>query len=179
MNNFFDSQDKKITDKAFSQNIIISVAGILLSIIMLCSSTYAWFTASVMSDTNKVESGHFSIDVVSVAPVVNDVVGDAVAPDASGKYTLAEGKYMITLAPTAESTVKGYCLINVNGEKYRTEIIVNDETATEEYPTSNSPFVFYIIVAESTTLNVESRWGIPANVDILADSTIDTTVTLP
>lgn len=179
MKDFFDFQDKKITEKAFSQNIIISVAGILLSIIMLCSSTYAWFTASVLSDTNKVESGHFSIDVVSVAPVVNDVVGDAVTPDASGKYTLAEGKYMITLAPTVESTVKGYCLITVNGESYRTDIIVNDNTVTDEYPTSNSPFVFYIIVAESTTLNVESRWGIPANVDILADSTIDTTVTLP
>ena len=178
MNNFFDSQDKKITDKAFSQNIIISVAGILLSIIMLCSSTYAWFTASVLSDTNKVESGHFSIDVTSVVPVVNDVTGDAVTP-ISGVYNLNEGTYMITLTPTAASTVKGYCLITINGESYRTEIIVNDQTVTETYPTSNSPFIFYVKVADSTTLKVDSRWGIPANADISAGSTIDTTVALP
>ena len=170
MNNFFDSQDKKITDKAFSQNIIISVAGILLSIIMLCSSTYAWFTASVMSDTNKVESGHFSIDVASVVPVVNGVKGDAVAPT-SGVYNLNEGTYMITLTPTAASTVKGYCLIAANGAEYCTDVIVNATTATDEY-NANSPFVFYVTVLAPTTLAIESRWGIPATADILPGATV-------
>ena len=170
MKNFFDFQDEKITEKAFSKNIIVSIAGILLSIVMLCSTTYAWFTVGISSGDNKVEAGHFSLDV-TVAPVVNDVAGNAIDPDASGVYTLSVGTYVITLEPTAKTNVKGYCLINVNGAEYRTEVIVNERTANGEYR-ENSPFVFNITVEETTALTLESRWGIPANADVTAGGTL-------
>lgn len=167
MKNFFDLQDEKITEKAFSKNIIVSIAGILLSIVMLCSTTYAWFTTGISSGDNKVEAGHFSLDVT----VVNSEVGNAIDPDASGVYTLSAGTYAITLEPTANSTVKGYCLITVNSAEYRTDVIVNERTANDEYG-ENSPFVFYITVAETTALKLESRWGIPANADVSAGGTL-------
>ena len=138
---------------------------------MLCSTTYAWFTTGISSGDNKVEAGHFSIDV-TVAPVVNDAVENAIDPNASGVYTLIAGTYKITIAPTDATNVKGYCLITANGAEYRTDVIVNSRTATDEY-TANSPFIFYITVAESTTLKLESRWGIPANADVSADGTLD------
>ena len=166
MKNFFDLQDEKITEKAFSKNIIVSIAGILLSIVMLCSTTYAWFTVGISSGDNKVEAGHFSIDVTVVDEAENTV------DPTSGVYNLSAGTYKITIAPTDATNVKGYCLITANGAEYRTDVIVNSRTATDEY-TANSPFIFYITVAESTTLKLESRWGIPANADVSADSTLD------
>lgn len=172
MKNFFDFQDEKITEKAFSKNIIVSIAGILLSIVMLCSTTYAWFTTSISSNTNIVESGRFSISV-AVAPVVDGVASseNAVAPSTSGVYNLSAGTYMITVEPTAESNVKGYCLITANGAEYCTDVIVNATTATDEYH-ANSPFVFYITVSAPTALAIESRWGIPATADILPGVTV-------
>ena len=178
MKNFFDFKDTKITEKAFSQNILISIAGILLSIVMLCSSTYAWFSADISSNTNKLESGHFRINVVSVAPVVDGTPlnENAITANASGVYTLVEGTYMITVEPTAESNVKGYCLVTANGEEYRTDVIVNDRAVNEQYPTPNTPYVFYIKVSESTKVKIDSRWGIPADADVSADGTLDLSV---
>ena len=137
---------------------------------MLCSTTYAWFTVGISSGDNKVEAGHFSIDV-TVAPVVNDVVENAIDPNASGVYTLSAGTYKITIAPTDATNVKGYCLITANGAEYRTDVIVNERTATDEYG-ANSPFVFNITVEETTALTLESRWGIPANSNVTAGGTL-------
>ena len=144
---------------------------------MLCSTTYAWFTVGISSGDNKVEAGHFSLDV-TVAPVVNDVVENAIDPNASGVYILSEGTYVITLEPTAKTNVKGYCLITANGAEYRTDVIVNSKTATDEYA-ENSPFTFKITVAEATTLTLESRWGIPANSDVTAGGTLTLSSTNP
>ena len=175
MKNFFDFKDTKITEKAFSQNVLISIAGILLSIVMLCSSTYAWFSADVSSNVNKLESGHFRINAVSVVPVVDGTPSNenTITSNASGVYTLDEGIYMITIEPTAESNVRGYCLVTANGEEYRTDVIINDRATNEQYPTSNTPYIFYIKVAELTAVKIESRWGIPADADVSANGTLD------
>ena len=61
MKNFFDFQDEKITEKAFSKNIIVSIAGILLSIVMLCSTTYAWFTGIMVGEDLKISKADYVI----------------------------------------------------------------------------------------------------------------------
>lgn len=172
MKNIFSTNDEKITEKAFSQSLIISVLSILLCIVVLCSLTYAWFTQDVSSNTNKLQSGHFDFNV-SVIRGENDEVAEAsentIVADASGAYTLdAVDTYTITLELTKETTAKGYCIVTVNGEEYRTEVIVNEQTKSETYPGENAPFTFKIKTTEAnTTVKVESRWGVPA------DSTIE------
>ena len=39
--------NEKLSDKAFARLALTSILGILVCIICLCSTTYAWFTGSV------------------------------------------------------------------------------------------------------------------------------------
>ena len=47
---------EKLSDKAFARLALTSILGILVCIICLCSTTYAWFTGSVPNDNNKIQT---------------------------------------------------------------------------------------------------------------------------
>ena len=94
MKNFFDCKDEKITEKAFSQSLIISVVSILLCLVALCSMTYAWFTAETTSSSNTLTSGSFDVTIA-----VSEVE-DGVATTSAGTIdpvSNTEGKYTVTL----------------------------------------------------------------------------------
>lgn len=161
MKNFFDCKDEKITEKAFSQSLIVSIVSILLCMAILCSLTYAWFSEGTVSNDNKLVSGQFGIDVVSVIRSSDDT---EVFPDAQGRYALAGDTYTVTVKTTDETSVKGYCVVEVNGNEYRTEVIVNDQTVNEIYTVPNSPFTFQIEITDPyAVVKIESRWGVPAD----------------
>lgn len=172
MKNFFETKQEKITEKAFSQSLFISIASILICIVLLCSITFAWFSEDVSNNANKVEAGRFDIGVKSV--VLIETSGETeVSANESGVYTLAEGTYRVTVELTAETTVKGHCIITVNGEEYHTDVIVNDSTKNDVYTTPNSPFEFELVIPDGgATVTFDSRWGIPAVVDVTYGGTL-------
>ena len=93
MKNFFECKDEKITEKAFSQSLIISVVSILLCIVALCSMTYAWFTAETTSSSNTLTSGSFdvTVDIVKTEGEVSTV--DNAVEFENGNITIFEGNY--------------------------------------------------------------------------------------
>ena len=171
MKNFFECKDEKITEKAFSQSLIISVVSILLCLVALCSMTYAWFTAETTSSNNTLTSGSF--DVTITVSNVDDGVATASAIEAEsnteGKYTykLQPGTYEITLTLTNESTVKGHCVVTINGgEEQHTAAIIGTNTANVENKEITDPFKFKITITKETTVVLEPRWGVVVNADI-------------
>ncbi len=173
MKNFFDSKDEKITEKAFSQSMIISVVSILLCIVMICSMTYAWFTNETSSNSNTLMSGSF--DVTISITKLNDGTATAsdvaVTPDPNniGKYIcdLEVGTYTVTLNLTNESTVKGHCIVTVGNDTAKhTAAIVGEKMANDENGEQSDPFTFTITVTQPTTVTFEPRWGVVVNPDI-------------
>lgn len=169
MKNFFDCKDEKITEKAFSQSLIISVVSILLCLVALCSMTYAWFTGSTSSGNNTLVSGSFDVRVSVKAQ--DDTL---VTPTADGKYILTSGEeYTVTLEPAQTATVKGYCIVNINGENKKTGVILDDEMVDDVYTTATAPFEFTIVTEkDNTVVTFESHWGVLLTPDVVADSTI-------
>ena len=172
MKNFFDCKDEKITEKAFSQSLIISVVSILLCLVALCSMTYAWFTGSTSSGNNTLIAGSFDVDI-SVSQVEGGVASaNAIKAisNTEGKYTyeLQPGTYEITLKLTDTSTVKGHCVVTIgNGAEQHTDAIIGNNTANvDESTTKTDPFTFKITVTEVTTVTLEPRWGVVVNADI-------------
>lgn len=172
MKNFFETKQEKITEKAFSQSLFISIASILICIVLLCSITFAWFSEDVSNNTNKVGAGRFDIGVKSVVLIATDGETE-ISADASGVYTLGEGTYRVTVELDAETTAKGYCIITVNGTKYHTDVVVNEQTKNDVYTTPNSPFTFELVIPDGgATVTFDSRWGIPAVVDVTYGGTL-------
>lgn len=181
MKDFFDRKDEKITEKAFSQSLLISVLSILLCTVSLCSMTYAWFTTETASSSNTLTSGSFDVTIaVSKVEVGVAATGtDTIDPESNteGKYTykLQPGTYEISLTLTNESTVKGHCVVTIgNGAEQHTDAIIGDNTANvDENTPKTNPFTFKITVTKETTLVLEPRWGVVVNADIEYDEEIE------
>ena len=175
MKNFFDCKDKKITEKAFSQSLIISVVSILLCIVALCSVTYAWFTGETTSGSNTLMSGSFDVKI-TISELVDGVASaNAIEAESNneGKYTykLQPGTYEISLALTEDSTVKGHCVVTIGNDTQHTDAIIGTNTANVENATMTDPFKFKITVTEDTTIILEPRWGVVIGPDIENGST--------
>ena len=178
MKNFFDCKDEKITEKAFSQSLIISVVSILLCLVALCSMTYAWFTTETSSSSNTLTSGSFDLDII--VSKVDDGAATASAIEAEsntdGKYsyTLQPGTYEITLKLKDTSTVKGHCVVTIGtAPEQHTAAIIGANTANIENEAITDPFKFKITLTEEMTVVLEPRWGVVVNANIEYDEEIE------
>ena len=115
--------NKKITDKAFTRFVATSVFGILVCIACLCSSTFAWFNVSQDSKSNTIAAGNFDHTVEVQITSTDGTVVIAPTSDENGMtYKLQPGKsYTVKLTPTSDTTVKGYCVVTVDGTAYNTD----------------------------------------------------------
>ena len=167
MKNFFDYTDEKITEKVFMQSITVSVIGILLCIVSLCSATFAWFTNNLESGQNTLVAGSFDLEARVVAG--DDITSDAncvtVTREENGALVCTletAGTYTVKLSMTDEANVKGYCKLTAsNGEEYITApISKNSETGI-------NPIQFTITTTEADVkLCFMPQWGIPASYTI-------------
>ena len=154
-----DIKRDKLTDKAFTRLIITSVLGILVCIVCLCSATWAWFSAAVSADGNKVRAGKFDL-TVSVADQSDSQL--QITENADGKRVCTfedAGTYTVSLKMTDDTTVtKGFCIIYVGEDTYYTASI-NAET---------DPFTFTLDVKEAGASVIFSpAWGSPSELDLV------------
>ena len=142
MKNIFASNDDKLTEKAFMQSIAVSVFGILLCIIALTTATWAWFSDSVSSASNSIQSAYCDVSV-------SVTTGDGPVTADNGIYSFnPEIDYIITI--TATGTAKNaYCILKINGTDYYTENI----------PTPETNFTFTLRFRQETKVQVIPRWG--------------------
>ena len=139
------SDKSVLSDKAFLQSVSVSVFGIVLCMISLCSMSWAWFSTSLSSPSNNIQAA-----TCEIAVTVKDERGAVDAID--GKYALMSGcDYLVTIR--AEGSAKQtYCILVIDGNKYYTEQIY---TAAPDNEIS-----FTLSFDEEKTVEVINRWGI-------------------
>ena len=156
---------KKLTDEAFSRLLITAVAGILLCIFCLCSTTYAWFTASIPNTGNEVKAAGECLLAIEVSR-------DGVALEATeGGVELEAGAdgeeivYTVTLT-LPQGSASGYCLVTAGGESYYTAYIARH---SEPEPVRVS---FTVTVGSTQTVKFTPKWGIYAGECDLVDGAL-------
>ena len=153
---FFGSKQDKLTDKAFTQSIAVSVISILVCVVALCSSTWAWFTASVAGEDNQIKMADACLLSVTVTSS-----GEALENIESGVALTAGESYTLTISLPANSA-SGYCLIQTQERDYHTEYIARHEGETQTR-------TFTVTVDETQTVAFIARWGIYASECDVAD----------
>lgn len=143
MKNILNSKEEKITDKAFKQSITISIIGILLCMVALCSVTWAWFSTEISSSSSDIKSAYCDVTV----SVMNE--GSKLDP-IDGKYSFAKDKaYKIHITATG-SAETAYCILKIDGELYY----------TAQIPTHTAMNFTLQFDAEVTDVEIITRWGI-------------------
>lgn len=109
---------EKVTDDALSRSIISSVIGIIICMVCLVGTTWAWYSLSVESGENETFGANFDFDVaVTKNPTeTTDQPAELVLPQ-DGQYSLDGGTYTVKLTKKPETSTetenyssnKGFC----------------------------------------------------------------------
>lgn len=141
MKNTLNSKEK-ISEKAFKQSITISIIGILLCMVALCSVTWAWFSTEISSSSSDIKSAYCDVTV----SVMNE--GSKLDP-IDGKYSFAKDKaYKIHITATG-SAETAYCILQIDGELYY----------TAQIPTHTAMNFTLQFGADTTEVEIIRCWG--------------------
>ena len=155
-------KNEHMTEKAFLRLIGTSIATLVLTLVLLCSTTWAWFSKDISSSQNQIQAGQGSLTVT-----VKDSLDQEINIDAPIK--LSGGTYKVILTLPAGSA-SGYCVIGYNGMSYHTQYIEKN-TGTEPKTLS-----FDLIIPDGNAKDVvfEERWGIySGDIAVSAQGTLD------
>ena len=151
----------KLTDKAFSRSVIISIIGIVICIICLCSTTYAWFTESLPSQGNEIKMAEECLLSITLTKegIPLEVVEDKVELEARVPYT-------VTLS-LPKNSASGYYIITAEGKSYYTDYIARHQ---DDEPHT----VTFELTAETDRLvTITPRWGIYVQESDVVDSKLN------
>lgn len=145
-------RNKKITQKAFRRMAFSSALGILACIICLAGMTWAWFTDSVTSSGNTIESSHFCVEVTvtKIGNNTENIQNSVVLVE--GTYVLEKGyNYKVEIGRSGNAS-KGYCEVSVGGTEYNTGTMGKNAT-------SGISFTVNCTYAETdTSMIITPRW---------------------
>jgi len=155
---FLGSAAEKITNRVLVRSIVMSVGGILLSIVFLTSATWAWFCGSVSSGGNVIKGATCTVSVLVTAERSASDVGSTTAggivPDtiSNDKYSYtfqADRLYEITLIATGTAK-SSYCYLKIGDRVYYTQQIPT---------TGKNSISFKVRFSAETKAELVTCWG--------------------
>ena len=139
---------EKLTDKAFLRLVVTSILGIIVCIVCLCSTSYAWFTAGVPSEKNELRAAGECKLEVTVSPE-----GGTAIDGIENGVELEAGEYIVALLLPADSP-SGYCVIEAGGTTYYSDYIVSHKEPAPQIK------AFKLKVETTQVVTFTVRWGI-------------------
>lgn len=163
--------------------MLISILGIVISVLSLCSVTWAWFSQEITSTSNTIKAGYYEANI-AVSSVTYSVMAvddgepvtvrseSFIAADTSEtgfyKYIFnANSPYEVRI-PYSGNGAHGYCKIYVEG--LETPMYANITSVDGE-------FDFTVMLSKTATVRFELRWGTYSGADAVVDGgSLDITI---
>ena len=153
-------ENEVVTDRAFMRSIITSFFAIVMCIIMLGASTYAWFTKSIEA-TSTITSAVYVLSITAQGDENNDTVSEPIYHteqiDGNNVYTFKAGvTYTITATIIDEKTTAktGYIKLVVGDKTFVSQQI--DRSTTDA---ASDPLSFTLKYDEETKVTIIEGWG--------------------
>ncbi len=147
------SIQNKDADINLTHSLLPSLLGIILCLILLTSSTWAYFISTLPPTKIKIEAANFDV-LVEMSLIENDTNQKSIiSPKDDGTFSLESSKtYGVNLTAQGSAST-GYCVILLKFEgnfinKYYTDQISREESMS-----------FFLIPNQSVQCSFEPTWG--------------------
>ena len=175
------SDNEKISDRVMFTRIGVSAVLIVLYVIAMSVSAYAYFYHGVASQNNIIKSAEFKVNVTATADTVQSGTSSAAAEEVAVEAVTVDGKlpyykasltagkeYTITVKLSNTSTAStGFCVVkfydgavsaaNQLGQAYHTQQLGVDRMKNLSEPTKEISFT--IIPNRDVTATFLAHWG--------------------
>ena len=142
-----DGKDKA-ADRVFMNSVVMSFVAMIICIIVLSTSTYAWFVESVGSQ----ETIQSSIYKLSITAEPQDKILTGEEADGSLSYRLNAGvEYTVTVHSVDDGTT--------NGKTGYFKLVVGDQTYCSEQIDRGETISFTMTFSSDTVVKLVEHWG--------------------
>ena len=141
-------EGEKVTEKHLYRVLISSICCIVLCMVCLVSTTWAWYTTTIVSEGNVIEIGDFQVKV-EIDPAVSTALDSN-----SGFVFNTVGDYTVTI--TNEGSTSGYCGVSFDGyfdgyEEFKTVTIGSGKSVSFEVKVNGT--------AVDLRMDITNHWG--------------------
>ena len=150
-NLFYKPKYGSDADSIMLKHLFSTVTVILVCLAAISLSAYAFFSHSVTSGTNAIQSSSFSPSVT-----IQNSNDETIAEGKLQSYLFMPDTYTVTFNTESSTTGTGFYIISVNGAKYYTQQLGKDLNAPGQERTQVR---FSLEVKAAATVTFEARWG--------------------
>ena len=140
--------EQKMTEQQFLRILASTVCGVMLCLVGLVSTTWAWYSMDIVCTNNVIQVGVFDAEMVVTQGDVD------VQSDSENRY--AAGTYLVHI-DSRNSNTPGYCVVRVEGE--------NDRQTIQLYPSGHtegpSGVTFELVLDNAATVEIIPMLGKP------------------
>lgn len=98
--------EERMTERQFLRILTSSVCGIILCLVGLVGTSWAWYSMDIVSTDNVIQVGLFDVTVT----VTKESDDAELEPEGEG-YVLSPGAYEVTVICRSDNTAPGYCAV--------------------------------------------------------------------
>ena len=147
-----------ITEERLKAVLLPSFLSIILSVILLCGMTWAWFETTKAGSTEPIRTAEYGMTVTVSKGGVAEIGGDY---GNGGKRYILAADIDYTVVLTATGTAKtGFCIMSFPAENAE-GITVTKELYSAQMP-SGSSITFTFRLTKATEVNFMPQWGTSA-----------------
>lgn len=139
---FYAPKHSRPTDENILRLLLPSFVGIIICMVCLAGTTWAWFSATIQTTPQTIEAASFDISAV--------LTGEADEPVSPGQPLRARRAYKVTLTATGTAPSGGYC------------IVTNDTGTASLYTATilpDKPLTFTLIPGQDAVYTFTAVWG--------------------
>lgn len=152
----------KMREKAFLARITASVIAIIMCLSAMCITAYAWFSGSIISSSNTIQSAKFDPSITVCVKDSTEAVTLTELTDKECRASLsADTLYEVTLERASSSAKTGFVIITADGcnNTYHTQQIgLDGETDTPS-------ITIYLQVSSPCNVTFKAHWGTSSHYD--------------
>lgn len=164
-NLFYKPKYGNDADSIMLRHLFSTVVSILVCLAAISFSAYAFFSSTVTSGSNTIQTSNFSSSVV----IKNE--NDETITEGKPKSHRFDtpGVYTVTITADDGVTGTGYCVVNVNGTNYYTQQLGRDVNAPNQ---ERKQISFQLDVKGTAIVTFEAHWGTNSHYNAVAESEI-------
>lgn len=150
--------EQKMTEQQFLRILTSSVCGIVLCLVGLVSTTWAWYSLEIECTNNVIQVGEFNAVVTLMQDDIPLIAADENA------YDLDIGTYQVRIEGCEGNNSPGYCEILLFDEKLgQTVALYPEHDGGENLPTID----FELVLDEAAWLEFIPKMGMPGDDDLI------------
>lgn len=152
------SEKTMITEERLKAVLLPSFLSIILSVILLCGMTWAWFETTKAGSTEPIRTAEYGMTITVSKGGVAEIGGDY---GNGGKRYILAADIDYTVVLTATGTAKtGFCIMSFPAENAE-GITVTKELYSAQMP-SGSSITFTFRLTKAAEVNFMPQWGTSA-----------------